>query len=54
MFIKLKEIFLLALVIWMSNISKPLHVMTDALLMASGGGDLHPCAYHSQTFSLVE
>ena len=59
MFIKLKEIFLSVLVIHMLEISKPFHIMTDASLTTSGGvlmqansnGDLHPCTYHSQTFS---
>ena len=58
-FIKLEEIILLALVIWMPNISKPFHVMTNGSLTASGGvliqkdanGDLCPCVYHSQMFS---
>lgn len=43
----------------MPEVSKPFHVMMDASLTTSGGvlmqadanGDLHPCAYHSQTFS---
>ena len=35
--IKLKEIFLSTPVIWMPNISKPFHVMTDVSLTASGG-----------------
>ena len=41
------------------NVDRPFIVMTDASLLASGGilmqrdgnGDLHPCAYLSQTFS---
>ena len=61
-FIKLKEIFLSALVIQIPNISKPFHVMTDASLTALGGvlmqtnanGDLHPYAYYSQKFSSAE
>ena len=51
-YIKLQEIFL----------SAPAIRMPDVLLTTSGGvlmqvdsnGDLHPCAYHSQTFSLAE
>ena len=43
----------------MLDTTKPFFVMTDASLTASGGilmqkdsnGDLHPCAYHSATFS---
>ena len=62
MFIKLKEIFLSTLVIHMPDVSKPFHVMTDTSLTTLGGvlmqtdanGELHPCAYHSQTFSPVE
>ena len=46
----------------MLDTTKPFFVMTDASLTASGGilmqkdsnGDLHPCAYHSATFSLAE
>ena len=46
----------------MPDTSKPFFVMTDALLTATGGilmqkdsnGDLHPCAYHSTTFSPAE
>ena len=61
-FIKLKEIFLSILVIHMPDTTKPFFVMTDASLVATGGvlmqkdsnGDLHPCAYHSTTFSLAE
>ena len=42
--------------------TKPFFVMTDASLTASGGilmqkdsnGDLHPCTYHSATFSPTE
>ena len=41
------------------DVNRPFVVMTDASLIASGGilmqrdgnGDLHPCAYLSQTFS---
>ena len=61
-FIKLKETFLSAPVIKMPDMTKPFFVMTDASLMASGGilmqrdsnGDLHPCTYHSATFSPTE
>ena len=61
-FIKLKEMFFSALVIKMLDTTKPFFVMTDASLTATGGvlmqkdsnGDLHPCAYHSATFSLAE
>ena len=45
----------------MPDTAKPFFVMTDASLTASEGvlmqdsnGDLHPCAYHSATFSPVE
>ena len=62
MFIKLKEMFLSAPVIKMPDTTKPFFVMTDASLTASGGvlmqkdsnGDLHPCTYHSVTFSPAE
>ena len=61
-FIKLKEMFLSAPVIKMPDTTKPFFVMTDASLTATGGvlmqkdsnGDLHPCAYHSATFSPAE
>ena len=61
-FIKLKEIFLSAPIIQMPDISKPFYVMMDTSLTTLGGvlmqantnGDLHPCAYHSQTFSPAE
>ena len=61
-FVKLKEMFLSAPVIKMPDTAKPFFVMTDASLTASGGilmqkdsnGDLHPCAYHSATFSPAE
>ena len=61
-FIKLKEAFLSAPVIKMLDTTKPFFIMVDASLTASGGilmqkdsnGDLHPCAYHSATFSLAE
>ena len=46
----------------MLDTTKPFFVMTDASLTASGGilmqkdsnGDLHPCTYHSATFSPAE
>ena len=61
-FIKLKEVFLSAPIIQMPDISKPFYVMMDTSLTTLGGvlmqantnGDLHPCAYHSQTFSPAE
>ena len=61
-FVKLKEIFISAPVIKMLDITQPFFVMTYASLTASGGvlmqkdanGDLHPCAYHSATFSPAE
>ena len=61
-FIKLKEMFLSTPVIKMPDMTKPFFIMTDTSLTASGGilmqkdsnGDLHPCAYHSATFSPVE
>ena len=61
-FIKLKEIFISAPVLHMPDILQPFHVMTNTSLTATGGvlmwvdsnGDLHPCAYHSQTLSMVE
>ena len=61
-FIRLKETFLSAPVIKVPDTTKPFFVMADASLTASGGilmqkdsnGDLHPCAYHSATFSPAE
>ena len=58
-FVRLKEIFLSALVIHMPNTVKPFFIMTDASLTAAGGilmqrdanGDFHPCTYHSAMFS---
>ena len=52
--------FLSTPVIKMPDTAKPFFVMMDASLTASRGvlmqkdsnGDLHPCAYHSATFSL--
>ena len=54
--------FLSALVIKMLDTTKLFFIMTDASLTASGGilmqkdsnGDLHPCAYHSATFTPAE
>ena len=59
MFDKLKEVFLSTPVIKMPDTTKLFFIMTDALLTATGGvvmqkdsnRDLHPCAYHSTTFS---
>ena len=61
-FIKLKEMFLSAPVIKMLDTTKPFFVMTNASLTTSRGilmqrdsnRDLHPCAYHSATFSPAE
>ena len=61
-FIKLKEMFLSAPVIQMPDTTEPFFITTDASLTATGGvlmqknsnGDLHPCAYHSATFSPAE
>ena len=61
-FVKLKETFLSTPVIKMPDTAKPFFVMMDASLTASGGvlmqkdsnGDLHPCTYHSGTFSPAE
>ena len=61
-FVKLKETFLSTPVIKMPDTAKPFFVMMDASLTASGevlmqkdsNGDLHPCAYHSATFSPAE
>ena len=61
-FIKLKQMFLSAPVIKMPDTAKPFFVMTNVSLTASGGvlmqkdsnRDLHPCTYHSATFSPVE
>ena len=62
MFVKLKEVFLSAPVIKMPDTTKLFFVMTNAPLTATGGilmqkdsnGDLHPCMYHSATFSPAE
>ena len=61
-FIKLKEMFLSAPVIKMPDTTKPFFIMTDASLTTTRGilmqkdsnGDLHPCTYHSSTFSPAE
>ena len=62
MFVKLKEVFLSVPVIKMLDTSRVFFVMTDTSLTATRGvlvqkdsnGDLHPCAYHSTTFSPAE
>ena len=49
-------------ILHLPDVQQPFVVMTDASLLASGGvlmqqdgnGDLHPCAYLSQTFSPAE
>ena len=49
-------------VLHLPDVCRPFIVMTDASLLASGGvlmqkddnGDLHPCAYLSQTFTATE
>ena len=54
--------FLSTPVIKMPDTTKPFFVMTDTSLTATGGvlmqkdsnGDLHPCTYHSATFSPAE
>ena len=54
--------FQTAPVLHLPNVQHPFTVMMDASLLASGGvlmqqddnGDLHPCAYLSQTFSPAE
>ena len=54
--------FQTAPVLHLPNICHPFTIMTDVSLLASGGvlmqtndnGDLHPCIYLSQTFSLAE
>ena len=61
-FVKLKETFCSTPVIKMPNTTKPFFIMTDTSLTTAGGvlmqkysnGDLHPCAYHSATFSPTE
>ena len=49
-------------VLCLPDVRRPFIIMTDASLLASGGvlmqkddnGDLHPCAYLSQTFTAAE
>ena len=61
-FDSLHTIFSSALVLCIPDVSHPFLLMTDASLLAAGmvlmqpdtSGDLHPCAYFSQTFSTVE
>ena len=61
-FTTLLSLFQTAPVLHLPDVGCPFVVMTDASLIASGGilmqrdgnGDLHPCAYLSQTFSPAE
>ena len=61
-FSDLLSLFQTAPMLHLPDVSRPFVVMTDASLIASGGvlmqrdsnGDLHPCAYLSQTFSPAE
>ena len=61
-FCNLQTVFTRQLVLAFLDTSKPFTLMTDALLMASGAvlmqlntnGDMKPCGYLSQTFSLAE
>ena len=61
-FSTLLSLFQTAPVLHLPDVDRPFVVMTDASLLASGGvlmqwdgnGDLHPCAYLSQTFSPAE
>ena len=61
-FATLLSLFQTAPVLHLPDVNRPFVVMTDASLIASGGilmqhdgnGDLHPCAYLSQTFSPAE
>ena len=61
-FSNLLSLFQTAPVLHLPDVGRPFIVMTDASLLASGGvlmqqdgnGDLHPCAYLSQTFSPAE
>ena len=61
-FTTLLSCFQTALVLQLPNVHHPFIVMTDTSLLASDrvlmqrddNGDLHPCAYLSQTFSPVE
>ena len=58
----LLSLFQTAPMLQLPDVARPFVVMTDASLIASGGilmqwdsnGDLHPCAYLSQTFSPAE
>ena len=58
-FSTLLSLFQTAPMLHLPDVGHPFVVMTDASLLASGGvlmqwdgnGDLHPCAYLSQTFS---
>ena len=61
-FSNLLSLFQTAPVLHLPDVGRPFIIMTDASLIASGGilmqrdgnGDLHPCAYLSQTFSPTE
>ena len=61
-FATLLSLFQTAPMLHLPDVNRPDVVMTDASLIASGGilmqhdgnGDLHPCAYLSQTFSPAE
>ena len=61
-FYQIKEMFLSTPVIKMPDMTKPFFIMTGASLTTTRGvlmqkdpnGDLHPCTYHSVTFSPVE
>ena len=61
-FATLLSLFQTAPVLHLPDVGRPFIIMTDASLIASGGvlmqcdgnGDLHPCAYLSQTFSPAE
>ncbi|KIJ05551.1 hypothetical protein PAXINDRAFT_48679, partial [Paxillus involutus ATCC 200175] len=61
-FRQLQELFMKAPVLSLPDTAKPFFVMADASLHATGGvlmqkdvnGELHPCAYLSQTFSPAE
>ena len=61
-FSTLLSLFQQAPILHLPNVTRPFVVMTDASLLASssvlmqtdGNGDLHPCAYLSQTFSPAE
>ena len=60
-FSNLLSLFQTAPVLHLPNVARPFIIMTDTSLIASGGvlmqrdgnGDLHPCAYLSQTFSVT-